>query len=957
MVLDFWLKSLFNTRPAFHNRTCHRPRARRGWVLRTPELLEQRLLLTFDPSPSVQSIAFAGYPDAVNVNFTVTFSEPVKNVGTGDFRGFSSYQSNSLDPGPPIVAVTPISPVNGAAAVFTVTVSSTGAPAAGASLGLKLVDDNSIRDLSGNALVRATNQPVAFDDKTLARQSNSIIDLKVADINGDGKPDLVTAANYGTFANGSMAVNLGNGDGSFQTTVINIVGRSPTELDVADVDRDGKPDVIVANSNSSFVSVLRGNGNGTFQSETQFTIASRPAFLLSVADVNRDGRPDLVVGRTSGVGPQVFLGNGDTFGTAQDIDIGVSGSSGGIIDLLLSNVISDSTPDLIVSDNGNVHVLRGFNGSFLSFTSSRTGNGTASSLAVADVNGDGVPDIVYTYSPFFSGPGFNQVGVLLGNSSSNGTFEAQRLFQTASSGVANGVAVADINGDGKPDLVASNFDSETGIANLSVLLGNGNGTFQSPRTFGSYDRPRDVAVADLNGDGRPDLVAVTSSGVEVLLSSRYSNGRFDGDFSSASVSVPPPNTQAAPAITSASIATFTAGVPGSFTVVATGSPQPTLSIAAGTLPAGLTFVPSTGLLSGTVTDASAITLRFVASNGVSPDASQNFTLMVTGSSAVTAPVLTIASSGAPLTQTNLFFASAGDGQIYEVKLDANQNVVSSVALVQAGAKGKSLSAVTLPNGAPVVFLIGNDNQVYRAVFNASGTLTSGFALTQAGAVQSMTATTDADGNPLLLVIGSDSQVYFQRFDANGNQSANYALTSGGAVKSLSASGPTLFVQGLDDQLYQKRFNGITWGGYNLPSVGAVNTYTFSAASGLLLGIGSDDQLYAQRIASNGTSSGWFLTAAGGINAVVQDLYSGKAEAFVLGVDNQVYVQRFDASGNSLGYAATTVGAVKYIYASGLPGSPGVFAVGMDNQVYKLRFDNVTGNVIGGFSAAGTGPVA
>ena len=413
----------------------------------------------------------------------------------------------------------------------------------------------------------------------------------------------------------------------------------------------------------------------------------------------------------------------------------------------------------------------------------------------------------------------------------------------------------------------------------------------------------------------------------------------------------------APAITSANAVNFTLGTPGTFSVTATGFPTPLLS-QAGTLPAGVTFNAVTGTLSGVPAPGTtgSYAINFGASNGIGSAAVQNFTLTV-NAPAFTAPPVAVTSIGSPLSQSVMFF-TGGDGQIYQEIFDADQNIVSGPAVVQPGAGGIALVAATLPGGGPVLFALGADHQVYKATFDATGKLIGDFALTQAGRVQSIVATTDAAGSPLLLAIGGDNQIYFQRFDASGNQTAGYALTAAGGVRSISASGPVLFAHGFDNQVYQNRFNGTTWDGYNLPAAGAVQSFHFSAASGLLLAIGGDNQLYAQRIDASGNSpGGWFLTSPGGIQAVTQDLYSGKANVFVIGLDDQVYVQRFDADGNSLGYGVTSPGAVKSIVPSRLPGAPGIFAVGLDSQVYKLRFDNVTGFAIGDFSSANSGPVS
>src|SRR5205823_4989631 len=131
------------------------------------------------------------------------------------------------------------------------------------------------------------------------------------------------------------------------------------------------------------------------------------------------------------------------------------------------------------------------------------------SVALKDVNGDGRPDLITADQGPLSAPG-GTVGVLLGNG--DGSFQPQRPFPVGKGLYA--VAVADANGDGRPDLVVAN-----GVNSVSVLLGQGDGTFATQRTFAGGIGPTSVAVADVNGDGRPDLVTanIEDNTVGVLL--------------------------------------------------------------------------------------------------------------------------------------------------------------------------------------------------------------------------------------------------------------------------------------------------------------------------------------------------------------------------------------------------------------------------------------------------------
>src|SRR5437879_1142286 len=152
---------------------------------------------------------------------------------------------------------------------------------------------------------------------------------------------------------------------------------------------------------------------------------------------------------------------------------------------------------------------------FLPAVTYNSGGFGAASVVVADVNGDGKPDLVIancdsTANSCYQLPtGNGVVGVLLGNG--DGTFQPALVYDSGGLG-ATSVAVADVNGDGRPDLVVANFSSNT----LAVLLGNGDGTFQPAITYGSGGvHPSSVAVADVNGDGRPDLLVANICNAEL----------------------------------------------------------------------------------------------------------------------------------------------------------------------------------------------------------------------------------------------------------------------------------------------------------------------------------------------------------------------------------------------------------------------------------------------------------
>ena len=373
--------------------------------------------------------------------------------------------------------------------------------------------------------------------------------IAVADVNGDGHPDLVVASecvSYGNCANGAVSVLLGNGDGIFQAAVNYNSIYDASSIAVADVNGDGHPDLLVTDQcfDSSCmnggVSVLSGNGDGTFQPAVSYNSGGENALSIAVADVNGDRHPDLLVSNFCGSSScsngavSVLLGNGD--GTFQPAVSYNSGGYGGY-SIAVADVNGDGHPDLLVANecaasncqNGGVGVLLGNgDGTFQSAVSYNSGGYFAISLAVADVNGDGKPDLLVAHSCLSSSACSNgTVSVLLGNG--DGTFQAAVSYNSGGY-LARALAVADMNGDGIPDLVVGNYCASSSGCNganggsVGVLLGNGDGTFQAAQTTPTPSTISEgqIAVADFNGDGKLDA-AIGSGGVLLL-------GNGDGTF-------------------------------------------------------------------------------------------------------------------------------------------------------------------------------------------------------------------------------------------------------------------------------------------------------------------------------------------------------------------------------------------------------------------------------------------
>jgi hypothetical protein len=311
-------------------------------------------------------------------------------------------------------------------------------------------------------------------------------------LTSSGNTDLVKVNN----GDDSVGVLLGNGDGSFQEQQNYSTGSGTytTDVAIADVNNDGIPDIITANAGNDTVSVLLGNGDGTFGPPTLFDVGVAP-YSVAVGDFNEDGNADLAVAGNGGTTVSVLLGNGD--GTFNEPTIYTVPA--GAYQLVVGNFTNDGHQDLAVSSyyTGSVSILLGNgDGTFGPPTTFAAGPGVFR-LATADFNHDGNLDIVT--ANFNS----NTVSVLLGNG--DGTFGAPINLTVAAGNVAY-VTVDDFNQDGNPDIVATSFESDSFQSNtLSVLLGNGDGTFQAFQSYPAGSNTYYVTTGDFNNDGFPDI--------------------------------------------------------------------------------------------------------------------------------------------------------------------------------------------------------------------------------------------------------------------------------------------------------------------------------------------------------------------------------------------------------------------------------------------------------------------
>ncbi len=339
----------------------------------------------------------------------------------------------------------------------------------------------------------------AVSTVALDRISNAV---SVGDFNGDGIPDFATVAGA---PGARVSIYLGNADGSYTRAPDPYApGYLNGPIAVGDVNGDGFQDLIVVDDSLDVVRVLLGNGDGTFTA-TPATPAIPPQPLgVAVADLNGDGNPDIVVASPTSTNLTVFLGNGDGSFT-QTATSPVAGIYAGAVSIADFN--QDGVPDLAVTPfyGTAIAILLGKGDGTFSAASTVQASQRPSSLVVADVNGDGQADLVVGEQP--SSPAGSIMEVFTGKG--DGTFSAPA--STALQASSPAVQTGDFNGDGVVDVAVLDTASQT----FSVLLNGGQTTNGGPTKFTTVTEaiPTDAgylttnfAVADLDGDGRSDLV-------------------------------------------------------------------------------------------------------------------------------------------------------------------------------------------------------------------------------------------------------------------------------------------------------------------------------------------------------------------------------------------------------------------------------------------------------------------
>jgi hypothetical protein len=360
--------------------------------------------------------------------------------------------------------------------------------------------------------------------------------VTAGDFNGDGKLDLAVVA-QAQGSSDAVAILLGNGDGTFQSPLATSLGGlvGAWQAAVGDFNKDGHQDLAISTRNESGstasgkdVIVLLGNGDGTFKSPLTTLALTTAGYGIATGDFNHDGNLDLVATTPGDGGVSIFLGDGAgnftpvnnpgslTLPTASAVIPGYATPTS----VAVGDFNNDGKPDVLValggvSDAASVGVLLG-NGDGTLGPQLLFGTApSVASVAVGDLNGDGKLDwVATTNNPVDSAT----VALGLGD----GTFQAARVF--ISGNAPQYLAFADFKGDGILDAIVTNFPDN----DISILLGNGDGTFQAPVNMPFPAIPGGVVTGDFNNDGKQDFAVRAGFGNPTTVAVFLGNG--DGTF-------------------------------------------------------------------------------------------------------------------------------------------------------------------------------------------------------------------------------------------------------------------------------------------------------------------------------------------------------------------------------------------------------------------------------------------
>jgi hypothetical protein len=311
-----------------------------------------------------------------------------------------------------------------------------------------------------------------------------------ADVNGDGKIDLVSA----NLNDNTLTVLTNNGMGVFTTADIIQVGNCPFAVVAADLAGRKAVDLVCGNGCDSTLTIFTNNGSGAFGSNVSYTVGNGPQSLLA-ADVNGDGKVDLVCANWDDFTVTILTNNGNgTFTMSSTNAVGRFPSC-----VVAADLNGDGRVDLVTANWGAATLTVLTNGGYgvFGYNATYPAGSFPECLAVADLNGDGMPDLV-------CGSDDDTLVVLTNNGT--GGFVLGYSIPIGADFWPQSVITADLKGNGKLDLICVNFNDFAIPGTLTIMTNSGTGEFTNALMFSVGEGPYSVVAADLNGDGKLDLV-------------------------------------------------------------------------------------------------------------------------------------------------------------------------------------------------------------------------------------------------------------------------------------------------------------------------------------------------------------------------------------------------------------------------------------------------------------------